>query len=156
MDTTTTPNTGGYIRADILGRERGLKFGTLAAENIMVKLTALGIATGGSYSSAMISVIIYWGLFNNCIAKEEDPDFTFEQVMDWTDEMTDEPNVEVSELLTRIVRTYEESKAARSILLKLEKTVDGLKKKARELRDQISEPGKDGSTSEASPSGSSA
>ena len=149
------PQTGGYIRAYILGEERGLKFGNLAAENIVVRLTQLGIATGGSnYSGAMISTIIYWGLFCNCIAKEVEPDFSFEDVMDWVDDMTNEPTPETAEMLTRIVRTYEESKAARSVLSKLERMTEELKKKTAEIRAQTSQLQKDGNGSGPSPSAS--
>lgn len=150
MNNNEQPQTGGYIRAYILGEDRGLKFGNLAAENIMVKLTQLGIATGGAnYSGAMISTIIYWGLFCNCIAKEVEPDFSFEDVMDWVDDMTNEPTPETAEMLTRIVRTYEESKAARSVLSKLERMTEELKKKTAAIQASISTPQKDGNGSGA-------
>ena len=153
MNNNEQPQTGGYIRAYILGEDRGLKFGNLAAENIMVKLTQLGIATGGAnYSGAMISTIIYWGLFCNCIAKEETPDFSFEDVMDWVDDVTDEPTPETAELLTRIVRTYEDSKAAKSVMTKLEKAVEEIKKKTAHIQAQTSALEKDGNTSGGSPS----
>ena len=138
------PQTGGYIAAPIMGRTRGLKFGNLAAENIVIKLAQLGIATGGNYSGTMIAVILYWGLFNNCIAKNQDVDFTFEEVLDWVDDVSTDPTQEITDTLTSVVRCYEESKAARVVLQGLEKMTEELKKKTAAIQASISTPPKAG------------
>lgn len=137
----------GYTQANILGKDRGLKFGALAAENITMELISLGVATGGNYSSAMISVIIYWGLFNNCFVKRQEPDFSFEDVCDWVDENW--RNKEMEAVVTSIVECYEGSKQNKMVLDSLKDKIQEVKKKTSTLSDE-----KDGSTLEAGPLGS--
>jgi hypothetical protein len=78
--------TNGYIQIDILGKMRGLKFGMIAVQQITSDAQRLGKILGSSVDFAMVSVIVYWGLYNNCHVKREDPDFTFEDVSDYVDE----------------------------------------------------------------------
>jgi len=78
--------TNGYIQIDILGKMRGLKFGMIAVEQITRDAQRLGKYLGPSVDFAMVAVIVYWGLYNNCHVKREDPDFTFEDVSDYVDE----------------------------------------------------------------------
>jgi len=96
----------GYIQADILGRTRGLKFGLLAVEQIGMEMQKLGKVFGdNSIDLAAVPVIIYWGLFNNCYIKKEDPDFTFEEVVDFVDE-----NISNPDLFTPILQAFYDSK----------------------------------------------
>jgi hypothetical protein len=96
----------GYIQADILGRTRGLKFGLLAVEQIGMEMQKLGKVFGdNSIDLAAVPVIIYWGLFNNCYIKKEDPDFTFEEVVDFVDE-----NISTPDLFTPILQAFYDSK----------------------------------------------
>ncbi len=96
----------GYIQADILGRTRGLKFGMLAVQRIGMEMQKLGKVFGdNSIDLAAVPVIIYWGLFNNCYIKREDPDFTFEQVSDFVDE-----NISTPEIFTPILQAFYDSK----------------------------------------------
>jgi hypothetical protein len=142
---------GGYIQADILGRTRGLKFGALAAENITSDLMTLGVATGGNYTSTMIATIVYWGLFNNAIAKRQELDVSFEEILDWTDE--NYANPEVGKILEDICRCYEDSNAAKTVLETLEKTAAELKKKMARIRESsTSKRRRAGSASEDTPS----
>jgi len=78
--------TNGYIQIDILGKMRGLKFGMIAVQQITQEAQRLGKYLGPSVYFAMVAVIVYWGLYNNCHVKREDPDFTFEDVSDYVDE----------------------------------------------------------------------
>lgn len=117
----------GYIQANILGKPRGLKFGTLAAEQITMDLVALGVATQGNYSSAMISSIIYWGLYNNTFVKRAELDVTFEDVCNWMDENWNDKEVEP--LITDIVKCYEESKQSKLVIKNLSDSVEEIKKK---------------------------
>lgn len=135
----------GYIQADILGKTRGLKFGSLAAENILPELAQLGVITGGNYSSAMLSVVIYWGLYNNCFVKRQEMDFTFEQVCDWVDENW--TNEAVHPMIQDIVKAWEDSTSTKKVL---DLVKDGDVKK----KELTSTDGKDGNTSEGSPSAS--
>jgi hypothetical protein len=96
----------GYIQADILGRTRGLKFGMLAVQQIGMEMQKLGKVFGdNSIDLAAVPVIIYWGLFNNCYIKKEDPDFTFEEVVDFVDE-----NISTPDLFTPILQVFYDSK----------------------------------------------
>lgn len=128
----------GYIQADILGKVRGLKFGTLAAEQITMDLVSLGVSTNKTYSSGMIASIIYWGLFNNAFVKRQELDVTFEQVCDWLDDNW--TNKDLAGSITDIVKCYEESKQAKIVLEQLKEGVEDIKKKTL-----TSQPAKDGS-----------
>lgn len=116
----------GYCQLELLGKVRGLKFGALAAEQIMTKLAKLSIETGGIYTSSMISEVIYWGLYNNCYVKREDPDFTFEQVVDWVDEKWMDSSY--SDKFTEVINCFEESKSSKLLTEKIQEVAD--KKKA--------------------------
>lgn len=91
----------GYIQADILGKVRGLKFGMLAAQQIFTQANRLNKSLGAEVDAALVPVVIYWGLFNNCYVKQEDPDFTFEQVCDWVD-----ANLDKAELYQSIFQAF--------------------------------------------------
>ena len=89
----------GYIQADVLGKRRGLKFGMLAIQQIALETQKLGQVLGNnSVDFALVPVIVYWGLFNNCYIKREEPDFTFEDVVNFVDE-----NVTTPEIFTPII-----------------------------------------------------
>ena len=97
--------TNGYMQADILGRKRGLKFGTIAIRQITLYSEKNGKALGETLDLALIPVIVYWGLFNNCYIKQEDPDFTFEDVVEFVDD-----NISKPEIFTDIVKCLYSSK----------------------------------------------
>ena len=100
----------GYIQADVLGRRRGLKFGMLAIQQIALETQKLGqVLAGNSVDFALVPIIVYWGLFNNCYIKREDPDFTFEDVVNFVDE-----NVGNPEIFTPIVECMMNSKVVQS------------------------------------------
>lgn len=71
-----------YIQVNIGGKDRGLKFNQLALEEY-TKNVGLSTATA-------IYATFYAGLMGNCYVKQEDPDFTFEQVCDWVDKMLED------------------------------------------------------------------
>jgi hypothetical protein len=97
--------TNGYMQADILGRKRGLKFGTIAIRQITLYSEKNGKALGETLDLALIPIIVYWGLFNNCYIKQEDPDFTFEDVVEFVDD-----NISKPEIFTDIVKCLYSSK----------------------------------------------
>ena len=97
--------TNGYIQIDILGKMRGLKFGMIAVQQITHEAQKLGKVLGSSVDYAMVSVIVYWGLYNNCHVKREDPDFTFEDVSDYVDE-----HITETEKFQSVVQCFYESK----------------------------------------------
>jgi len=97
--------TNGYMQAEILGRKRGLKFGTIAIRQITLYSEKNGKALGETLDLALIPIIVYWGLFNNCYIKQEDPDFTFEDVVEFVDD-----NISTPEIFTDIVKCLYSSK----------------------------------------------
>lgn len=123
----------GYIQADVLGRRRGLKFGMLAAQRIMLEAQKLNASLGTEVDVALVPVIVYWGLFNNCYVKREDPDFTFEDVCDWVD-----ANMEKHELFADIIKSFYDSRIVKG---QAEEQADDEKKSS------TSQPRKGGRTS---------
>ena len=97
--------TNGYIQVEILGRKRGVKFGMIAVQQITLEAQKLGKVLGVSLDFAMVPVIVYWGLYNNCYVKREDPDFTFEDVSDFVDE-----NLTDTKIFEDIVTCFYQSK----------------------------------------------
>ena len=78
----------------------------LAVQQIGMEMQKLGKVFGdNSIDLAAVPVIIYWGLFNNCYIKKEDPDFTFEDVVDWVDS-----NISSPDLFTPILQAFYDSK----------------------------------------------
>lgn len=139
----------GYIQAEILGKVRGLKFGTLAAENITMELVSLGAVTGGNYSTSMMTVIIYWGLYNCEWSKKQELDLTFEQISDWVD--MNARKDEVVKVFAEIAKCYEESTTTQETIAELKDKVEEIKKKML----SILQAAQDGQKSEGSPSESS-
>ena len=97
--------TNGYIQVNILGKMRGIKFGMIAVQQITLEAQKLGKVLGVSLDFAMVPVIVYWGLYNNCYVKREDPDFTFEDVSDFVDE-----NLSDTKIFEDIVTCFYQSK----------------------------------------------
>ena len=68
-----------YIQIEIGGKLRGWKVNQLTLEEWSKRM-------GTTNTSALYSAI-YAGLVANCYVKSEEPDFTFENVCDWTDKL---------------------------------------------------------------------
>jgi hypothetical protein len=84
-----------YIQITIGGKERGLKFNQLAIE-LMSQYNDTNTTTGFIYA------LFYAGLRGNNYVKREEPDYTFEEVCDWVDEMDNKDKIvnDVSAVLT--------------------------------------------------------
>lgn len=78
-----------YIRKEIGGRERGFKFNQYALEIFTLHLDQNAIKTSSIYAT------FYAGLRGNCYVKNEDPDFTFEDVVEWVDKLYEEGHLDV-------------------------------------------------------------
>lgn len=70
-----------YIQIDIGGKLRGLKFNQLSLEVYTKNVNY------EQPNASAIYATFYAGLIGNCYVKKEEPDFTFEQVTDWVDEV---------------------------------------------------------------------
>ena len=65
-------------------RLRGLKFNTGAWKIFATHVDANNYVASAAYA------MIYAGLWANCFVKRIEPDFTFEQVCEWVDDLTPE------------------------------------------------------------------
>lgn len=73
-----------YIQVEIGGKLRGLKFNQYAHIIIQEKLDP-------EFPAASINTaLFYGGLKGNCYAKNENPEFTFEDVCDWLEELPED------------------------------------------------------------------
>lgn len=71
-----------YIQVNIGGKDRGLKFNQVALE-----VYSKHIDLQNAVNTSTIYATFYAGLVGNCYVKNEEVDFTFEDVTDWVDEL---------------------------------------------------------------------
>jgi len=79
-----------YVQIEIGGKLRGLKFNKMAQLVIHEKVKPGNLMSG-------IYALIYAGLISNDYVKGNEPDYTFEQVCDWADELKDETLLKIQE-----------------------------------------------------------
>jgi cytochrome c1 len=113
-----------YINVNIGGKERGLKFNQMSLEVFTKNLDENAIKSTSIYAT------FYAGLVGNCYAKREEPDFTFEQVVDWVDELyeTDQSTI------TKVCDAWEETNVFRTWLAEFQdriNTILGKEKKSK-------------------------
>lgn len=89
--------SNGYIKIELGAQDRGLKFNQLALE-------IMG-GYAGETTTQNVYAMFYGGLRGNSFVKREEPDYTFEDVCDWVDEIYAAKNYEliknVEEVLTQ-------------------------------------------------------
>lgn len=119
--------SNGYIQITLGGKLRGLKFGMLAVEGIVQD--GIKMKEKNEPASVIHSVynLVYHGLLNNCEAKRVDPDFTFEDAMDWTDELS--MSEEGKQALQSVSETFINSRALQIMNAKAEEVLEDAKKK---------------------------
>ncbi len=117
-----------YIQLEIGGKLRGLKFNQLAFQ-IYCQKAKWEIGAEASQVYAMF----YGGLVGNCVAKDVEPDFTYEQVCDWVDELylTDEGIESIKKVDTLITATQAYKKFLADVMDKLN---EGKKKVSKAKR----------------------
>lgn len=119
----------GYISIEIGGKKRGLKFGMLAVPKIGE--AALKLQNDDVLSSQLAVEMFYWGMVNNCVVKQTDQDFTYEDVTNWVEEMWfDEQG---QEAIKAVLKTFSESKVVTNGAKLLDSLDDETKKKMVEL-----------------------
>jgi len=106
-----------YIQIDLGGKLRGLKFNQLAIE-------VIGTHNDTTTNTGFLYAMVYGGLRGNSYVKREEPDYTFEQVCDWVDEM---PNKD--EQITAITNTMTETQLWKKLVGTSAQTEDEGKKK---------------------------
>ena len=70
-----------YIQINIGGKLRGWKTNQLTIELFSKHISVSAVDTTSIYAA------MYAGLVSNCYVKSEEPDFTFEDVCNWVDEI---------------------------------------------------------------------
>lgn len=70
-----------YIQIELGGKLRGFKFNMMSLEVFSKNINAEAVHTTSIYAT------FYAGLIGNCAVKREEPDFTFEDVCGWVDEL---------------------------------------------------------------------
>lgn len=116
-----------YIQINIGGKDRGLKFNQMAVEVYAKNLNLEAIESSSIYAT------FFAGLVGGCYAKQEEPDFTFSDVVDWVDGLLQDGKTDV---LKSVNDCFAETQAFKSYLSRMkdaiEKAVDeddDLKKK---------------------------
>lgn len=95
-----------YIKIEFGGKERGFKFNQLAVE-VMAGLSSQ------TESSANVYAMFYGGLRGNSYVKREEPDYTFEEVCDWVDQLYAEKK---TDLIKEVERTLTETQLYKSLV----------------------------------------
>lgn len=85
-----------YIKINLGGVERGLKFNIYGIEKMTEKMR-------GKSVMAFAYAMIWGGLQGNSYAKEEEPEYTFDQVIDWTDDLPGDEKNKTIEDVTRVL-----------------------------------------------------
>lgn len=96
-----------YIKIEIGGKERGLKFNQLALEIIRSK-------SNETSDVQNVYALLYGGLRGNSFVKEEEPDYTFEQVCDWIDDIYIKP--EAAEIIKQVSAVFTSTQMYQSII----------------------------------------
>ena len=105
-----------YIQVEIGGKPRGLKF------NKMAHLELEGKIKKGNLMSGVYG-LVWGGLVANCYVKGDEPDFTFEQVCDWTDELSDDTLLQIQSAF-QDTEAYKKGQAYKAELEKAKKKDD--------------------------------
>lgn len=113
----------GYIQIELGGMNRGLKFGNRALLSVMQKHK---VDQGISFSFELLVDLIYHALLNNCQVKKVEPDFTYTEVENWTDEM---PMDKLLEIFNTFQGSFQTPAVAGSTELKVTKTTATPKKR---------------------------
>lgn len=120
----------GYVNIDLNGRQRGLKFNMYAFE-LLSKRAGSQFREGDTFTSQLTSEIVYSGMMANCWVKEVDPDFSFEEVTDWVENLW--YSDEGQELLIKIFEAFQASKPVQRGKEIVEKLDEETKKKLMEI-----------------------
>ena len=112
----------GYIKIEIGGKERGLKFNQFAV------VTMAKYADLDNYEATVGYAMVYGGLKANCYVKREEADFTFEEVCDWVDNLQ-------SDSLMCIYNVFSETQVYQKLVEKQDEPAT--KKKSRKTVSKI-------------------
>jgi hypothetical protein len=106
-----------YIKIEIGGKERGLKFNQYAV------ITMAKFADLENYEATAAYAMTYAGLKANCYVKREEADFTFEEVCDWVDKVS-------AEVMLQVYNVFSETQVYKELIEKGTATEEVTKKKS--------------------------
>jgi len=106
-----------YLQIEIGGKKRGLKFNQLAIELISKH-------NNGTTQSAFMYAMFYGGLMGNTYVKQEEADYTFEDVCDWVDALENKADV-----ITLVTNAMTETQIWKTLVKSGEEILEGGKKK---------------------------
>lgn len=94
-----------YIQVEFLGKLRGFKFNQAALVEMQLKI-------GKKTTNAVVYsyAIIWGGLIGNCIVKNEEEDFTYEQVCDAADKLDPETLTKIGDCFRSVLPPVEDKK----------------------------------------------
>jgi hypothetical protein len=101
----------GYTQIEFKGKLRGIKFGMLAVQQIMLAASKLNAELGNEIDIALIPEVLYWGLYNCSINKREIIDYTFEDVAEYVDD-----HIHDKEIFVQIMICFYDSKIIKASL----------------------------------------
>lgn len=108
-----------YLQIEIGGKKRGLKYNQLAIE-------VMATYNDTETASAFMYALIYGGLRGNSYVKREEPDYTFEDVCDWVDNLKDK-----NEIILEATNKLTETQIFRDLVKKEEASDDTDKDKKK-------------------------
>ncbi|MBA3675408.1 MAG: hypothetical protein H0W75_10735, partial [Chitinophagaceae bacterium] len=73
-----------YYELELGGKKRGLKFNQISLEVFTKNINAEALESSAVYAT------FFAGLIGNCVAKREDQDFSYADVMEWVDKLYEE------------------------------------------------------------------
>jgi hypothetical protein len=107
-----------YLQIEIGGKKRGLKFNQLAIELISKH-------NDNATQSAFLYAMIYGGLMGSTYVKQEEADYTFEEVCDWVDALENK-----AEVITTVTNAMTETQIWKTLVKSGEEIIETGKKKA--------------------------
>lgn len=117
----------GYIEMTLLGRKRGLKFGNLAFEHLGGTFEAIEKIGGQYYTQKFTADVLYAGLLNNCLRKDEMPDFKYEEVFDFVEENCRDKETVLQ--ISEVMKCFEQSKPLQDTIKAITEAAKEVKKK---------------------------
>lgn len=111
-----------YIKVELGGKEYGLKFNQLALEIIRSK-------SNPQSDIQNVYALFYGGLRGNSFVKEEEPDYTFENVCDWVDDLYLKP--EAGEIIKKVSDVFTSTQMYQSIIASTEQPSSNGQKKRK-------------------------
>lgn len=106
-----------YIKVELGGKERGLKFNQLALEEMT--------SVAGEKATQNVYAMFWGGLKGNSYVKREDVDYTFEDVCDWIDQLFAEKKMDI---IKQVEETLTETQLYKSLVPEVKEEKKRLRK----------------------------